>query len=688
MENAFPSLFLLESFATKNNENIEGCKQNWYNKKNVNSHIHEKGMKNMSVITVDTDKCVGCNACVRACPVKDANIARMDGETGLKISIDDEKCIKCGACIRVCSHHARGYQDDTERFLEDLKKGQEIAMIAAPSIKIAFDGNWRHALQWLRNQGIKKIYDVSFGADICTWAHLRYMEKNPGKKLISQPCAAVVNYVKKHRPGLFKNLSPIHSPMLCMAVYMRKVLGYRGKIAALSPCIAKIEEFQETKLVDYNVTMEHLRQIFVDRGVKLPEVKVYSEFEFDECQGLEGAIYSKPGGLMKNLLIHAPELNIITSEGTDRLYHDMDTYETISDKEKPDVFDVLNCADGCNGGPATGVNYERFTMNNIMHDVELYARKVRRNGTDKKGVDKQFAEFDKTLNLNDFIRKYEQHQVAKTDVSTKELEKVFSSMGKYTETEKHFDCHACGYPSCRDMAAAIALGLNVKENCHEYMMKSIRDERRKVEEVNTKVIGMNNELMDMFNRLLEDIAAVKTEVEQIEQEGAKSSQEMQNVSGHMERLNQMNHNIEQAMQEINQSIGRYNEMTQNVEQIAGQINLLSLNAAIEAARAGEAGRGFAVVASSIRELSDSSKASVGNAKQNDEGIQGAIANVNNVLTNFDETVQELITATGEAITGVQATSQNSQSIRRSMDELEQIARDVQEMILETNKILN
>ncbi len=163
---------------------------------------------------------------------------------------------------------------------------------------------------------------------------------------------------------------------------------------------------------------------------------------------------------------------------------------------------------------------------------------------------------------------------------------------------------------------------------------------------------------------------------------------MQSVSGHMERLNEMNHHIEQAMQEINQSIGKYNEMTQNVEQIAGQINLLSLNAAIEAARAGEAGRGFAVVASSIRELSDNSKASVGNAKQNDEGIQGAIANVNSVLKNFDDTVQELTAATGEAITGVQATSQNSQSIRRSMDELEQIAKDVQEMILETNKILN
>ena len=172
----------------------------------------------MSIINVEIDKCVGCNACVRACPVGDANIARMDAEGKLKIMIDDEKCIKCGACIRACSHSARSYIDDTQRFLQDLANGQEIALIAAPSIKIAFDGNWRHALQWLSNHGIKKIYDVSFGADICTWAHLRYLEKNPGKKLISQPCAAVVNYVQRHKPDLFSNLSPIHSPMLCLAV--------------------------------------------------------------------------------------------------------------------------------------------------------------------------------------------------------------------------------------------------------------------------------------------------------------------------------------------------------------------------------------------------------------------------------------------------------------------------------------
>lgn len=641
----------------------------------------------MSIINVDVDKCVGCNACVRACPVGDANIARIDGEGKLKITIDDEKCIKCGACIRACSHGARSYVDDTSRFLEDLKRGQEIALIAAPSIKIAFDGNWRHALQWLSDHGIKKIYDVSFGADICTWAHLRYLEKNPGKKLISQPCAAVVNYVQRHKPELFSNLSPIHSPMLCLAVYMKKVLGYRGKIAAISPCIAKIEEFRETGLVDYNVTMEHLKRYFDENGVRLPEVKIYSEFEFDGKQGLEGAIYPKPGGLMSNILTHAPNLNVITSEGTESLYYDMETYSRLKEQEKPDLFDVLNCGDGCNGGPATGVHYERFAMNNIMHDVEQYAKKVRRTNTTKKGVDQQFAEFDRTLRLDDFIRTYKQYTVDRSGISDRDIESAFALMGKHTEQEKRFDCHSCGYRSCHDMAVAIARGLNTPENCHEFMMKSIKEERHRVNEVNEKVLSMNNELMRVFRELSENIEVVKQESEQIQEESGKSSQEMTNVSTRMEELNRMNQNITQAMDAINQSILKYNEMTQNVEKIAGKINLLSLNAAIEAARAGEAGRGFAVVASSIRELSDNSKASVGNAKESDEEVRSAIENINRIIQNFETTVQNLLTATTGAIESVQTTSASSQSIKKSMEELGQLAKNVEGMILETNKVL-
>lgn len=639
---------------------------------------------------MDKEKCVGCNACVRACPVGDANIARLDEDGQLRILINDDKCIRCGACIRACSHHSRSFEDDIDRFLKDLDNGAEIAMIAAPSVKVAFDANWRHALQWLRNRGVKKIYDVSFGADICTWAHLRYLKKNPGKKVISQPCAAVVNYVLRHRQELLPNLSPIHSPMLCLAVYMKKVLGYRGKIAALSPCIAKIDEFRDTGLIDYNVTMEHMRNYFEKEHVELPKVSVYSEFEFDDQPGLEGAIYPKPGGLMRNLQIHEPDLNVITSEGSDKLYRELDNYMAQKEKDLPDVFDVLNCETGCNGGPAIGVDYQRFFMNNVMHDVEVYTHKKRvseRKKTRKGMEDKQFSEFDKILNLDDYIRVYEPPVIEKVEVSEKEIEKAFASLNKNTEVEKNFDCHACGYASCREMAVALARGLNEKENCHQYMLASIHNERQKVHDVNEKVIAMNQEMMEVFKELTQNIEKVKEQANFILESSEESSREMTAVAEHMNELNQLNQNISESMQDINVNVDKYNKMTQDVESIAGKINLLSLNAAIEAARAGEAGRGFSVVASNIRDLSENSKKSVGSAKENDEGIHRAIDNVHVIIENFNDQIRQLMEAVDLAVENVGKSSDNSTEIQNTMQDVTRISEKVQEVIDKTNQIL-
>ncbi len=643
----------------------------------------------MSIIGLKKEKCVGCNACVRACPAGDANIAHIDDEGILRIEIDDSKCIKCGACITACSHNARYFQDDIDQFLSDLKAGQEIAVIAAPSIKIAFEGNWRHALQWLQIQGVKGIYDVSYGADICTWAHLRYIEKHPDAKLISQPCAAVVNYIQHHKPELLPHLSPIQSPMMCIAIYMRKVLGFKGKIAAISPCIAKIDEFHETgNIINYNVTMEHLRQYFEENNINLPAIKVYSNFEFDDHQGLEGAIYPKPGGLMKNLLIHSPEMEIVTSEGTDKLYKDLDRYSSESTRWLPTVFDVLNCENGCNGGPATGVHYNCFTMNDIMHDVERYARKIRKANTTKKGIDKQFDEFDKNLNINDYMRTYKSFAANSNKVTEAEIEKAYLQLDKHTDMEKSFDCHSCGFKSCREMAIAIARGINEKENCHQYMMKSIRNERQKVDSVNNEVLAMNNELVEIFGRLTDNILKVTKETAIIRDIGKSSSSEMANVAEYMNDLKVLNESISGSLEHINSSVKQYNVMTQDVEKISGKINLLSLNAAIEAARAGEAGRGFSVVASNIRELSESSRASVGNAKENDESIQSAINEVNHIVRKFSDTTTELLEAVQISIDNVNKTTEKSTMIEESMNTVSLIAKRVQEVIEQTNKILN
>ena len=47
-------------------------------------------------VKVDKDTCIGCEACVAACPVQ--ALSMVDG----KADVDDATCVDCGACVGVC----------------------------------------------------------------------------------------------------------------------------------------------------------------------------------------------------------------------------------------------------------------------------------------------------------------------------------------------------------------------------------------------------------------------------------------------------------------------------------------------------------------------------------------------------------------------------------------------------------
>lgn len=113
------------------------------------------------------ENCIGCNKCVRICRSFGASIShnRPDHRA---IYINSERCINFGACLDVCTRGARKFHDDTERFFSDLKKGEPISLLTAPSFAAKYPKEYRKVLGALKALGVKRILPVSLGADICT----------------------------------------------------------------------------------------------------------------------------------------------------------------------------------------------------------------------------------------------------------------------------------------------------------------------------------------------------------------------------------------------------------------------------------------------------------------------------------------------------------------------------------------
>ena len=580
------------------------------------------------VINVDPEKCCNCHRCISVCPVKMCN-----NGSGKYVSINHDLCIGCGTCIDACVHGARTGIDDMQEFFRDLKSGISIVAIVAPAVAVNFSGKDLNLNGWLKSIGVRAVFDVAFGAELTTKSYVEQIKKENPMIMISQPCPALVSFVEIYRPQLIQYLAKADSPMAHTVECIRHFYPeYRDcRIAVISPCFAKRREFDENGRGDYNVTMKNLDLYFREHNIDL---STYPQVDYDNPLAERAVLYSTPGGLMRTAERFVPGISSKTRkiEGQPAVFEYLAGLDrSLSSGCKPyyQLVDCLNCEKGCNRGGGTINN--NMPLDELEDLVESRAR-ARQEKWKTGGKPSKFAlrKLEKTVSAYwkpaIYERSYQDRSAAVEkfirEPNESELQQVYESMGKHGKADI-YNCGACGYNSCEQMAVAIFNGLNRKENCHHYVMNLANQDHEK-------------EIREAMNSITE---AVRSGTEAL-QSNVRDLQEIRN----------MNMLTTEGIKKLNTKMNGIWDIVGIISNVADQTKIIAFNAELEASSSGEAGKNFHIVATEIRRLSDT--------------IIDSIKEIKNIIDEIQNASDRLILDSEKGTRQIDASCENARSLER------------------------
>ncbi len=419
------------------------------------------------------DLCRVCYTCVRECPVKAIRI--VDGQA----EVVTERCIACGNCTIVCSQGAKVYERSIDRVGDLLHKDHEVIAILAPSYVAEFEEIPDMALfaGMLKKLGFRHMYEVGMGADLVAGAYEKLINRDSGKGYINSDCPAIVSFIQKYHPDLIGSLTPVVSPMVATARYIREVKKSKAKIVFIGPCVAKKEESGE---VDEVITFSELRSMFTAKRIRTSNVE---KTAFTPPLAMKGAGFPVSRGLLQSMNLEGNHVDqrVIVAEGRVNFQEAISEYA--SGKLGSMQLELL-CCEGCIMGPGTSPKGKKFIRRS--HVLKHLHERLLDSEVEEHGIRAKDVELD-------LSRSFCRDDQRSKDGADTEIEKVLHQMGKFSQQD-HLDCGACGYDTCISHARAITQGLAEVEMCLPYSIDTLHQTIHKLADSNHKLLSVEQAL--------------------------------------------------------------------------------------------------------------------------------------------------------------------------------------------------
>jgi len=456
-----------------------------------------RGKQSVCEIEISQRKCRLCFFCIQICPAK---AIKLEKDT---LRILPERCVRCGSCLKACPQQALSYRSGYEKVRELLTNKEKVVAVLDPAFPAVFEAaSPGQTVTALKQIGFTEVWEGAFGVDLVSRAYHRQLTLDglsrehteygeAYKPLISSFCPVIVFYVQKYFTQLMPSLAPIVSPMIAVGRVARQIRpGW--KVVYITSCFAHMKEAVAPEVVgaiDEVITIKEVKDLIDEIGGGRRRLE---ETDFDGPRPYLGAMVPVIGGLYRSMGKSFDVMmdDVSVTGGPKRAIGALGQLATGYIKAK--FLDIVYC-EGCIDGPF--VERDLF----LLGRRQIIARYVE-DELGKQNVQKIMSELDQFSDL-DLHRSFINMEEQLPTPTEEQVRAILKKIDKLPPN-RNLDCRACGYPTCRDKAVAVAQGIAEADMCLPYLLEQSKRIYQQLEKSHRELQLSHQELEQAQTQLI------------------------------------------------------------------------------------------------------------------------------------------------------------------------------------------